>query len=223
MISRDEAEKLFEQPTIEAIPTDLKRIIIPAFGFIGATTHQCMNWDTNAMEDVKGLQFYNAADKCNQVLKQKDGVLICYDAPGRQEKINNYIKAHPDTFKDAPHLKLFISYLSNNVVNSGGKADLYDSDTAFAAGLIGAPSKENIKVGHIFTGAKKKDTVQAVAVKEGTVYEGAEGNPQTADKGGAYILKDNNGIRMIQANVFKRAYVITKNPMMNAKSQDMSL
>ena len=36
MITNEQAAKMFEQPTIEAVPTDMKRIIIPAYGFAGA-------------------------------------------------------------------------------------------------------------------------------------------------------------------------------------------
>ena len=100
-----------------------------------------------------------------------------------------------------------------------GKADLWDSDTAFAAGLTGAPSKEEMKPGQVFSGVKKKEVVKAFRVPEGTVFQGAEGHPQTADKGGAYIVKDSNGMRLVQADAFHKSYQITKQPMSMAKEK----
>ena len=89
MITNEQAAKMFEQPTIEAIPTDMKRIVIPAYGFAGGKDTKREEWGADGpfMEDVKGLEFHNPKDNANQVLKQKDGVLLCYDAPGRKEKI----------------------------------------------------------------------------------------------------------------------------------------
>ena len=144
------------------------------------------------MEDVKGLVFHNPKDNCEQVLKQKDGCLICYDAPGRKEKISQYIEQHPETFNNSIHLNKFIKYLKENVVNEGGKADLWDTDVNFAAGLKDAPAKEDIKVG-------------------------PTGTPQMADKDGAYLVKDGNGIRMVQKAEFLKAYSVTKVPTMNGR------
>ncbi|MBO4294933.1 MAG: hypothetical protein J6W11_01145 [Alphaproteobacteria bacterium] len=214
MITNEQAAKMFEGDVIEALPTDMKRIVIPAFGFAGATDQKRQEWGADGpfMEDVKGMVFKNPKDDADQVLKQKDGVLLCYDAPGRKEKIESYLAQNPNALSDSIHLKHFIKYLTTEVVNEGGKADLWDSDTAFAAGLTGAPAKEDIKPGKIFSGVKKKEMVQAVKVPQGTVFEGAEGQPQTADKGGAYIIKDSKGIRLIQADAFAKAYQITKMP-----------
>ncbi len=214
MITNEDAARLFEQPTIEAIPSDMKRIIIPAYGFAGAKDAKRQEWGADGpfMEDVKGLVFKNPKDDADQVLKQGDGVLICYDAPGRKEKIEQYLKDNPSTFMTAGQVQRFIDYLTTNVVNEGGKADLWDSDLAFASGLKDAPAKEEMKPGMVFTGVKKKEAVQAVFVKEGVQFEGAEGKPQTAGKDGAYIIKDSAGLRMIQKAEFAKAYQITKIP-----------
>ena len=219
MITNEQATEMFKGDVIEAIPTDMKRIVIPAFGFIGATPQKRQEWGADGpfMEDVKGLVFKNPKDNADQVLKQNDGVLLCYDAPGRKEQIEEYLAEHPKALSNSAELKHFINYLTNEVLNKGGKADLWDSDTAFAAGLTGAPAKEDIKPGKIFSGVKKKEAVQAVKVKEGEVFEGAEGQPQTADKGGAYIIKDSKGMRMIQADAFAKAYQITKMPKIMSK------
>lgn len=56
---------------------------------------------------------------------------------------------------------------------------------------------------------------KAFFVEPGTVFEGAVG-AQTADKQGAYIVKDSAGLRLVQADAFAKAYKITKNP--NAKT-----
>ncbi len=220
MITNEQAAKMFEKPTIEAVPSDMKRIIIPAYGFAGAKEAKRQEWGADGpfMEDVKGLTFKNPKDNAEQVLKQNDGVLICYDAPGRQEKIEQYLKDNPSTFMTAGKVQQFIDYLAKNVVNEGGKADLWDSDVNFAAGLKDAPAKEDIKPGKVFSGVKKKEAVQAIYVAEGTQFEGAEGHSQTADKGGAYILKDSSGMRMIQKNEFSKAYQITKMPNTNSNS-----
>ena len=221
MITNEQAAKMFESETMEAIPTEMKRIVIPAYGFVGATDQKRQEWGADGpfMENVKGLVFKNPYDDANQVLKQRDGVLLCYDAPGRKQKIEAYLAENPKALTDSIHLKHFIKYLTTNVVNEGGKADLWDSDTAFAAGLTGAPAKDDIKPGKIFSGVKKKEIAQAIKVPEGAVFEGAEGEPQTAGKGGAYLLKDSKGMRLIQAEAFAKAYQITKMPkdMINGK------
>lgn len=219
MITNEQAAKMFEQPTIEAVPTDMKRIIIPAYGFAGARDAKREEWGADGpfMEDVKGLVFHNPKDNCEQVLKQKDGCLIYYDAPGRKEKINWYIEQHPETFNNIIHLNKFINYLKENVVNEGGKADLWDTDVNFAAGLKDAPAKEDIKIGKVFSSVKKKEAVNAVLVNPGVEFEGPAGTPQIADKDGAYLVKDGSGIRMVQKAEFLKAYSITKVPAMNGR------
>lgn len=223
MITNEQAAKMFEEPTLEAIPTEMKRIIIPAYGFAGAKDAKRQEWGADGpfMEDVKGLVFKNPKDDADQVLKQGDGVLICYDAPGRKEKIEQYLKDNPSTFMTAGQVQKFIDYLTANVVNEGGKADLWDSDLAFASSLKDAPAKEDMKPGMVFTGVKKKEALQAIFVNEGVQFEGAEGNPQTAGKGGAYIIKDSAGMRMIQKDAFAKAYLITKTPKANNQSKSL--
>ena len=233
MITNEQAAKMFEGETIEAIPTDMKRIIIPTYGFAGGKDTKRQEWGADGpfMEDVKGLDFYNPKDNATQVLKAKDGVLICYDAPGRKEKIDTYLKEHPLAVKTADQLTQFIDYLSKHVVNEGGKADLWDSDVNFAAGLVGAPAKEDIKPGKTFTGAKKKEVVQVIRVPEGTEFEGPEAldirenkdrELPKAGKDGAFLIKDSAGIRMIQKEEFAKAYLITKVPNTLSKQRDIT-
>lgn len=226
-ISINEALKMFEGDVIEAMPTDRKRIVIPAFGFAGATPHKRLEWGadgTSFMEDVKGLAFLNPKDAAvgqttpNQILKQKDGVLLCYDAPGRKEQIEGYIAANPNTFDNAVRLKHFINYLTNDVLSKGGeKPDLWDSDTAFAAGLRDAPAKEDIKPGMVFSSVKKKEVVQAIRVPEGVTFTGTDGQIKDAKKGGAYIIKDSAGMRLIQSDEFPKTYQVIKMPKMMTK------
>ena len=225
MITCEQATKMFEQPTIEAIPSDMKRIIIPAFGFVGGQDAKRQEWGADGpfMEDVKGLVFHNPKDNADQVLKANDGILICYDAPGRKEKIEEYLKDNPSTFMTANKVQQFIDYLCKEVVNEGGKADLWDSDVNFASSLKDAPAKEDIKPGHVFTGVKKKEAVQAIYVNEGVEFEGAEGKTQTAGKGGAYLLKDSAGMRMIQKEEFAKAYQVTKTPSARTNTQANTL
>lgn len=220
MITNEQAAKMFERPTIEAVPTDMKRLVIPAYGFAGADDAKRQEWGADGpfMEDVKGLVFKNPKDNADQVLKQKDGVLLCYDAPGRKEKIEQYLKDNPGALMTKNKVNQFIDYLSKNVVNEGGKADLWDSDINFAASLKDAPAKEDIKPGMVFSAVKKKEAVQAVYVAAGVEFEGAEGHPQTAGENGAYILKDNSGMRMIQKAEFAKAYQITKTPQTRANA-----
>ena len=111
----------------------------------------------------------------------------------------------------------FINYLKENVVNEGGKADLWDTDVNFAAGLKDAPAKEDIKIGKVFSSVKKKEAVNAVLVNPGVEFEGPAGTPQIADKDGAYLVKDGSGIRMVQKAEFLKAYSITKVPATNGR------
>lgn len=216
MISNEEAAKMLENSGMEALPTDMKRIVIPAYGFAGAVDAKRQEWGADGpyMEDVKGLPFCNPKDakkegELNQVLKKKDGILLCYDAPGRVEKINAYLKENPDALSTSVGIKKFIGYMTKNVVNAGGKGDLWDADLDFAAGLKGVPAREDMKPGKIFTGVKTKEIVKVAKVNEGEQFEGATGHPQTAGKGGAYIIKDKSGMRLIQAAEFKNAYEFT--------------
>lgn len=197
---------MFENPTIWAVPSGLGRIIIPAFGFVGGTAAE--RSVDGVQKEVNGLIFRNPKDDSTQVLKAKDGVLICYDEPGRKEKIEKYLSDNPKTFQTADSIKKFIDYLCKYVVTDGKKADLWDSDINFAAGLAGAPDMGDIKPGGIFVGVKKKEIVQAVFVPKGSQFEGAEGNTQTAGENGAYLIKDSSGIRMIQKAEFFKAYKI---------------
>lgn len=212
MITNADAEKKFtSNNVIEAEPTGIRRVIIPAYGFAGATPQKRQEWGADGpfMEDVQGYKFHNPKDNADQILKKNDGVVICYDAPGRVDKINKYLKENPQTFKDVIHLKKFISFMQKET------GDVWDTDVNFAAGLKNAPAKEDIKPGKVFTGIKAKEAVTAFRVKEGEQFEGAEGTPQTAGKGGAYIIKDKSGIRMIQAAEFAKAYTVTKEPQNN--------
>ena len=102
------------------------------------------------MEDVKGLEFFNDKDQKTQVLKQKDGCLICYDAPGRKEKVEQYLKDHPHTFQTASQVEKLINFIKKDMENAGQVPDLYDTDVAFAANLKDAPAKAEIVPGMVF-------------------------------------------------------------------------
>ncbi|MBQ9271475.1 MAG: hypothetical protein IJ218_04340 [Alphaproteobacteria bacterium] len=225
MITRDEAAKRLEGETIEFIPSDLKRIVIPAYGFVGATDQKRQEWGADGssyMEDVKGFAFVNAKDqvkgetKPNQVLKQNDGVLLIYDGPGRLAKVSKYLSENPNAVKDVIHLKKLIKFLSE-LTADGGKPDVWEADVNFAAGLKDAPAREDIKPGKVFAAAKQKEIDgskgKAFYVSEGEKLEkGATGEDQEAHEGGAYIVKDKDGMRLVQADAFKKAYIITKMP-----------
>ena len=216
LITQEAAEKYFEENrfTLICAPTDKKRFVVPAFGFSGAVKTQRPEYlppDYNmVMQDVDGLEFYNPKDQAKQVLKQADGCLICYDAPGLKEKVDGYIKQHPDAFKTAEGVKGVIDFLKQYAIDPNtGKPDVYDTDVAFAKNLIGAP-EHPLSPGETFVGAKKKETVQAFHVRPGDKFAGPTGTPQIAGKAGAYIVKDSGGMRMVQADVFNQAYAVVK-------------
>ncbi len=215
MITQEEATKRFDGDTIVCVPTDKKRLIIPAFGYVGAIKTKRPEYlppnYNMVMQDVEGLEFFNPKDNSTQVLKQADGCIICYDAQGLKEKADIYISSHPDAFKTAEGVKGVIEFLKQYAIDpTTGKADVYDTDIAFVAGLVGAPEKDKIIPGRSFVGVKKKEIVKAFKVAEGVEFEGPTGTPQIAQKGGAYIISDSNGMRMIQADVFEDAYAIIK-------------
>lgn len=223
MITQEQAAKRFEGETLICAPTDKKRLIVPAFGYSGAIKTKRPKYlppdYKMVMQDVDGLEFFNPKDNATQVLKQQDGCLICYDAPGLKEKVDGFLKENPESLKTAEGVKAFIEFLKQNAIDPGtGKADVYDTDITFAAGLIGAPEKDKIVPGKAFTGIKKKETVQAYSVAEGVEFMGPTGTPQIAQKGGAYIVKDSHGMRMIQGDVFKNTYAIIKRPALTKVS-----
>ena len=215
MITQEVAAKRFEGDTLVCAPTDKKRLIIPAFGYAGAIKTKRPEYippDYHMeMQDVDGLEFFNPKDNATQVLKQQDGCIICYDAPGLKAKVDAYIAEHKDAFQTAEGVKGVIEFLKQHAIDPAtGKADVYDTDIAFASGLIGAP--EQIAPGKTFVGAKKKETVKAFYVAEGVEFAGPTGTAQIAQKGGAYIVSDSAGMRMVQADVFKDTYAIVKKP-----------
>lgn len=215
MITNEEAEKKFNSNDVmEAEPAGIRRVIMPAYGFAGASPQKRQEWGADGpfMEDVQGYKFHNPKDNADQILKKNDGVLICYDAPGRVDKINKYLAENPQTFKDVVHLKKFVSFMQQET------GDVWDTDINFAAGLKNAPAKEDIKPGKVFTGIKAKEAVAAFNVKEGEQFEGAIGAVQTAGKGSAYIIKDKAGMRMIQSEEFSKAYVVTNGQQANVRN-----
>ncbi|MFI3242178.1 MAG: hypothetical protein R3Y43_06390, partial [Alphaproteobacteria bacterium] len=148
----------------------------------------------------------------------KDGCLITYDKPGSKEKVEAYLKENPNAFQTASQVEKLIDFLKSDVaLNRDGVADLYDTDTSFAAGLTDAPAKEDLQPGVVFSGVKKKEVIKVVMVKEGEEFGGA-----TAGKGGAALRQDAKGdIKMIQMDEFNSAYKITRRPESNAVMKDI--
>lgn len=213
MITIEQAKKRIENEPNVYSPTDKKRLVVPAYGFSGAVDLKRIDWLPPTYEakeyDVKGFEFHNPKDEAKQVLKQGDGCFIMYDAPGLKAKVEDYIKKNPKTFESVDGLTKFVAFLKNHAIDpTTGKADVYDTDVNFASGLIGAPDKDKIKPGIVFVGAKKKETVKAFFIPAGEEFQGAEGHPQKAGKGGAYIVSDTGGMRLVQANVFIQAYAL---------------
>ena len=141
MLSAEDAYKKFEGETLVCTPTDRKRLIIPAYGFKGAKDAKRSEWPAPTyemvMQDVKGLTFHNPKDDAEQVLKQNDGCLICYDAPGLQEKVEAYLEKNPNAFLTAGTTEKFIDFLKQHAIDpKTGKADVYDTDVDFAVKIL---------------------------------------------------------------------------------------
>lgn len=86
-------------------------------------------------------------------------------------------------------------------------------------GIERCPEKRRVQLGKTGTYVKNKEAVSAVFVPAGTKFRGPTGSPQIADKKGAYLIKDSAGIRMIQAEEFKKAYEVTRDPSKAAMLQ----
>lgn len=219
MITYEKAMKRIEAETRTYAPTDKKRLVVPAYGFSGSIDAKRVDWLPPTYEpkeyDVKGFVFHNPKDDAKQVLKQQDGCLIMYDAPGLKLKVEQYIKKNPKTFETAEGIAALIEFLKSNAIDPAtGKADVYDTDVNFVSGLIGAPDKDKIKPGIVFVGAKKKETVKAFYIAAGEKFQGATGQPQTAGVGGAYIVSDTGGLRLVQADAFNQAYALVSGQQM---------
>ncbi|MBR4126530.1 MAG: hypothetical protein IKR09_03005 [Alphaproteobacteria bacterium] len=203
-------ERFNIRPTLKAIPNDLKRIIIPVFGFSGATS--CKYEDRNGkIKTGTGITFFNPKDNSLQFLKQKDGCLILYDNPKRRVKVSRYLKKHPNALQTAENIQKFIRYIKENVVTDSESADLWTTDTTFVSKLKNAPEKEEIKSGKTVVLEKKQTPVEALYVSENTSIQGPAASPQIAGKGGAYIIKEATKqpyFHMIQKKEFKKAYKI---------------
>ena len=209
------------------MPTGLARLIIPAFGFTGAVKTQRPDYlppdYKQVMLDTEGLEFHNPKDDARQVLKKQDGCLICYEKPGMKEKVDAYIAKHPDTFKTAANIQKFLKFLMPLTVNpETGKADVWDTDVAFAAGLVNAPAKDKIVPGTTFTGAKKKECVKAFYIPYGNEFQGPTGSPQKpTDKRGAFVLSDKEGGHLIQFDDFFKAYGTGKQVLKIEEKRDI--
>lgn len=215
----EDLEKKFEDEgcVIQAIPTDMKRIIIPVYGFSGGEKAIRTDWgpDGEFREEVTGVVFKNPKDEADQVLKQSNGCLICYDGSGRQEKIERYLKENPEALKTADGIRKLIGSMKVIVADSNGKPDLWDTDVPFAKSLMDAP--EEIKLGQVFSAVKKKEAVTALRFNQGEQFQGPTGTPQIAGENGAYIVRDAAGLRMVQAEEFKKAYETTRDPEQEKK------
>ena len=219
MISYDEALKKFEGETMEVTPTDKKRICIPVHNHIGSQEVEFTSWDGSKQKTV-GYKFVNQTDGSEQVAAAKDGVLMLYegkmpDGRMRSEAVKEYLDKHPLAAKTAGGVEKLVGFLNTVAIGDKGKPDVYSTDLGFVSKkILGAPAKEDIKPGQMIVGQKVSATLQAIKVGPGVEFEGAPGtaSTQTAGREGAYILKDDSGMRMIQAAEFKQAYNITKMP-----------
>ena len=219
MITYDEALKKFEGETMEITPTDKKRICIPVHGHVGSQEVEFTSWD-GSKQTITGYKFVNETDGSEQVAATKDGVLMCYegktpDGRARSEVIKEYLDKHPLATKTATGVANLVKFLNTVAIGEQGKADVYSTDLGFVAKkILGAPAKEDIKPGEMIVGQKVSATLQAIKIGPGVEFEGAPGTASTqkADKNGAYLLKDDSGIRMIQTSEFNQAYQITKMP-----------
>ncbi|MBR1944762.1 MAG: hypothetical protein IJ846_00500 [Alphaproteobacteria bacterium] len=209
--------RFYTEQTLEVTPSDLKRIIIPVFGFSGAKLCEYTDWNGENKTDA-GITFFNPKDNSVQFLKQKDGCLILYDGLGRREKISKYLKKNPNVLETAEGIRDFIKYIKENVVTDSGKADLWNTDTEFVSNLKDAPKPENIKSGKMVVFEKKQVPANALYVAEGLSFQGPAASPQIADKGGAYVIKEVDKkkrahYRMVQKEEFKKAYKVTRTIM----------
>ena len=230
MISYDEALKRFEGETMEIMPTDKKRICIPVHNHVGSQEEEFTSWD-GSKQKVVGYKFTNENDKSEQVASTQDGVLMCYegktpDGRTRSEAIKEYLDKHPLSAKTKNGVEQLVAFMNEITkeprADGTVRGDVYSTDLGFVAKkILGAPAKEDIQPGQMIVGQKVQATLQAFRVAEGVEFEGAPGtaSSQKAGKGGAYIIKDDSGARMIQAAEFNKAYVVTKMPKMNIKER----
>lgn len=225
MITYEDAAKKFEGETMEIVPTAKKRICIPVMrDFPDAEKVEFKSWDGSMQEDV-GYKFFNKADKSDQVISANEGIIICgeKELPGGKmlsEDLQEYISKHPSSVRTAGGIKDLIEHMKTLAINADGDYDIYTSNYKFLAEKIaGGPAKEEIKPGKVYVGPKKADTLQAYRVGPGVEFEGAPGtaSTQVAGKDGAYIIKEKDNMRMIQANVFKESYSIVKQPKVSGK------
>ena len=176
---------------------------------------------SGAEQDGIGFKFKcNDADTSEQFVSANEGIILCAekqlpDGKMLSTTIQEYLDKHPSALRTVEGMTKFIEYMKPLALNVEGKTDIYTSGYDFLADSIsGGPTKNDIKVGKVYVGPKKADTLQAYRVAAGVEFEGAPGttSSQVAGKDGAYILKDKDGVRMIQAAVFNESYSITKKP-----------
>lgn len=219
MITHEQAAKMFENETMEVTPTDKKRICIPVHGHVGSKEVEFTSWD-GSKQKIVGYKFMNETDGSEQVASAADGVLMCYegktpDGRLRSEAVKEYLDKHPLATKTAGGVENLVKFLNTIAIGDKGKPDVYTTDLGFVSKkILGAPAREDIKSGQMIVGQKVSAKIQAIRVGPGAEFEGAPGttSSQKAGEDGAYLIKDDNGVRMIQATEFHQAYQITKMP-----------
>lgn len=203
----EEATQLFTADKVYTVlPSEQGRIVIPV-----GEMEDAVSLDRKG-KLVKGCTFYNPTDGSVQVLRSDTGVVVCYDAPGLQEKLNQYFAEHPDAFKTEANREETFKFLRENAINPAtGKPDFYDSDINWASKLKGAP--EEMKSAKAFVGHKLQAEMEAIRVKPGTKFQGPTGSPQIAGRNGAYIVKSGDSMHMIQSDAFSGAYKVVSKPL----------
>lgn len=217
MIKYEDALKKFEGETMEVTPTDKKRICIPVHNHVGSHEVEFTSWD-GSKQKVTGYKFVNQTDGSEQVAAAKDGVLMLYegkmsDGRMRSEAVKEYLDKHTLAAKTATGVENLVKFLNTIAIGEKGKPDVYSTDLGFVAKkILGAPAKDDIQPGQMIVGQKVSATLQAIRVGPNVEFEGAPGTASTQKSGkdGAYLLKDDSGVRMIQSAEFNQAYKVTK-------------
>ena len=224
MLSYEELKIVLQSDWIkQAIPTDVKRVIIPLpMGVVGETVTY-VDWK-GKKRTGNGFLFNNPTDKRIQYLDAKNGVIIGYEGEcpegknnqmiSRSLAIKNYLKKHPNALKTKNDLLETIQYFQNKIFkhatdvtkwDENADVDMWTSDIDWL--VVNFDEKDIFykgKLKNVISATKKTAILDAIYFGPNLKIEGIG---ETSPKG-SWVLSFKGKLNLITKDAFNSAYKI---------------
>lgn len=223
MITHEDIKKVLKSDFAEQVtPTNAKRVIIVLPEGITAEEIAYKDWNGNIAQGC-GFLFNNDTDKRIQFLKANGGIIIGYegDCPegidgkmiSRSDAIANYLRTHPNAFKDKDNILETIDYFEKHIFKHGKNVNLWDENakpdmwTSNVDWLINNFHEHDI--------IDKTGRIKAVisATKKNDIYDAAYFGPNIEVEGigttcneGSWVMDQHSRYNLITDDAFKCAY-----------------